>query len=218
MILAHARHITLRKSCGGPGAPMDTLRLTQCFALGQHRPIHKAVGIDYSTDFRRRRRLERRGLGMQPSWHFRPAGLHPLLATLPARLLGCQIQDGFRPIQPVAAEHRPMVPDSPSLVSQRAAAETERKTARSLRVLWCDRQLGRVVPLPVGSRASLAEVALSPQPQLDELGPIPTYSPAIPAGSRAHRAFGLQARSEPMIRRTVCSNASTYGSVGAPGW
>jgi hypothetical protein len=41
--------------------------------------------------------------------------------------------------------------------------------------------------------------------------------PALSAGSRAHRAIRLHARSEPVIRGTVCSNASTYGSVGALG-
>jgi hypothetical protein len=41
---------------------------------------------------------------------------------------------------------------------------------------------------------------------------------ALPAGPRAHRAFRLQTCSEPVIRGTVCSNASTYGSVGGLGW
>ena len=49
---------------------------------------------------------------------------------------------------------------------------------------------------------------------LDVVSPSP---PAFSAGSRAHRAFGLQARSEPMIRGAVCPNAGTYGSVGALG-
>lgn len=64
----------------------------------------------------------------------------------------------------------------------------------------------------------MAQVALSPQPSsLVELEPLPTRAPAISAGSRTHRAFDLPARSKAVIRGTVCSNASTYGSVGAPG-
>ena len=52
----------------------------------------------------------------------------------------------------------------------------------------------------MGSWASLAEVAFSPQPQsLNELDLFPPHAPALPADRRAHRAFGLQTRSEPMI-------------------
>ncbi len=93
-----------------------------------------------------------------------------------------------------------MVSGSPALVAQRTAAETELKTTRPLRVLWCDRELGRLIPISLGSSTSLVEVAFTPQPQLDELGPIPTHTPALSAGSCAYRAFGFQTRSEPLIR------------------
>jgi hypothetical protein len=57
-----------------------------------------------------------------------------------------------------------------------------------------------LIEVPLGSRASLAEVALPPQPQShDGLDPFPPHAPALPAGPRAHRAFNLQARSESVI-------------------
>ena len=93
-----------------------------------------------------------------------------------------------------------MVPGPPAPRAQRAAAEAERKATRSLRVLRGDGQLGGAVAVPLGGSAALAEVALPPQPHaVDELGPFPAPAPALPAGRRAHRAFGLQARSEPVI-------------------
>src|SRR5262249_25486662 len=132
--------------------------------------------------------------------------------------LGDQAQDGRGPLQPGRAEHGPVVPGPPAPRARRAAAEAERKATWSLRVLRGDGQLRGLVEVPVGGSAALAEVALPPQPHaLDELGPFPAPPPALPAGRRAHRAFGLPARSEPVICRTVCSNASTYGSVGASG-
>ena len=57
------------------------------------------------------------------------------------------------------------------LLASGAAAEAEREATRSLRVLRGHGQLGGLVAVPLGSRATLAEVALSPQPQaLDDLG------------------------------------------------
>src|ERR1700686_3636762 len=121
------------------------------------------------------------------------------------------MQDSLRPIQPSRAEHGLMVSEPPAPVAQRAAAKVERKTTRSLRVLWRNRELGGVVAVPPRSRVSLAEVALSPQlPWLAAVEPVPTPAHAVSASSRVHAAFNLQMRSEPVIRGTVCSNASTY--------
>ena len=93
-----------------------------------------------------------------------------------------------------------VVPGQSAPADPGATAEAERKATRTLRVLRSHGKLGSVVTVSPRSRATLAEVALSPQPHsLDDLGEIPCHPPALPAGSRAHRPFTLQARSEPMI-------------------
>ena len=72
-----------------------------------------------------------------------------------------------------------------------------------LRVLRCHRQLGGLIPVPPRSRASLAEVALSPQPpSLTNWTLFRRMLQRVSAGSRAHRSFRLQTRSEPVIRGT----------------
>jgi len=107
-----------------------------------------------------------------------------------------------------------MVSGEPAPADQRPATETERKATQSLRVLRCHRKWDGIVAFPPRSRASLAEVALPPQlSSLAELERVPPSSTALPAGPRMHRS----ARSEPVIRGTVCANARTYGSVGALG-
>ena len=58
-------------------------------------PIYEQDFLDCSYGFRPGR----------SSWNVRPAGIHPLLGPLSARLLGCQTQDGIRPLQPSRAEH-----------------------------------------------------------------------------------------------------------------
>ena len=138
--------------------------------------------------------------------------------SISARPLGCQTQDGIRPLQPSGAEHRLVVSGPPALVSQSTATEAEREVTRTLRVLRCDGELGSVVALPPRSRASLAEVAESPQPPPhDEVAGLPTTAPEVSADPGAHLPLDLSTRSEPLIRGTVCANARTYGSVGAPG-
>ncbi len=74
-------------------------------------------------------------------------------------LLDRQTEDGLRPIQPSGAEHRLVVSGPPALVAQGATAEAEQEVTRSLRVLWRDGELGGAVEFPLGSRASMAEVA-----------------------------------------------------------
>ena len=50
------------------------------------------------------------------------------------------------------------------------------------------------------TRASMAEVAYSPQPRaFDDLGRVPSSAPAILAGPRSHLTFNLRACSETMI-------------------
>ena len=78
--------------------------------------------------------------------------------------------------------------------------EQQQKLNEKLRVLRCDGQLGGLIAVSLGGSASLAEVAFSPQPHaFNDLGPLPPSAPALPAGGRAHRAFRLQACSEPVI-------------------
>ncbi len=50
-----------------------------------------------------------------------------------------------------------------------------------------------------------------------DLGEVPCHPPSLPACSRSYCPFDSQARSESMMRGTVCGNARTYGSVGALG-
>ena len=55
------------------------------------------------------------------------------------------------------------------------------------------------LPLQVGGRALLAEVAQSPQsPAVDDLRDVPTSPQAIPADPRSHFSLNLRPRSEPM--------------------
>src|SRR5262249_61930689 len=99
-----------------------------------------------------------------------------------------------------SAEHGLGVPGQPAPLAQGAAAEAKRKATRTLRVLRCDGQLGGLIEVSLGGSASLAEVALPPQSHaVDELDPFPPSAPALPAGWRAHCAFGLQTSSEPVI-------------------
>jgi site-specific DNA recombinase len=52
--------------------------------------------------------------GSPSSWDLRPAGIHPLLGPIPARLLGDQTEDRREPLQPGGAEHRPVVSGQPA--------------------------------------------------------------------------------------------------------
>ena len=87
-----------------------------------------------------------------------------------------------------------------SLSEQQQRLNEKLRCHYATRVLRCYGQLRGLIEVPLGSSAALAEVALSPQSHaLDELGPFPAPAPALPAGRRAHRAFGLQACSKPVI-------------------
>lgn len=136
----------------------------------------------------------------EASRDIRPAGLHPLLGAVYARLLGHQAEDGHGPIQPVGAERRLVVPEQPAHKDQRAATEVEREVTRSLRVLRCHGELGGVVALPVRGQNVLAEVALSPQPAaLVDMERVLSPAPALSAGPGTHFTIQLPARSETMI-------------------
>jgi hypothetical protein len=137
---------------------------------------------------------------------------------LQKRSLGRQAEDGEKPSQPRGAEHRGMVSISSASVGQAPASHPVPKATRSLRVLWDYWQLFGVVGLPNGGRAHVVEVAQLPQPRTEhDLDCIWPVAGELSAGPGQDRSLGVSSRSEPMIRGTVCSNVSTYGSVGALG-
>jgi hypothetical protein len=125
--------------------------------------------------------------------------------TLHRRLLKLEAAEPPAPVSPPPPDH-PFWGDDPReaavFIGQMVGhGETTWGRVREvLPGLRCDGQLGGLIEVPLGGSAALAEVALSPQPHaLAVLGPFPPPAPALPAGRRAHRAFGLQARSEPVI-------------------
>ena len=118
-------------------------------------PLPSAVAHDGEDDRNEPRRS---------SWDVRPAGLHPLLGSIPARLLGRQTQDGLDRFSRAVRSIDSWCRDQPAPAAQRAATEAEREATRTLRVLRCHGQLGGRCRGSSAKSSALAEVAQPPQP------------------------------------------------------
>src|ERR1700677_2101080 len=157
------------------------------------------------------------GVG-QSAWDVHFIGFHPLLGAFLAGYLYGEAQDGFESVESGVAEHRPVGSAAPAPAARRTTANTGPEATRTLRVLRHHRQQSCVVAVPYWGRASLALLAQPPESAaVARLGSFQSSVAAVSAAADESGPLGVRSRSESMIGGTVCTNACTYGSVGALG-
>ncbi len=152
------------------------------------------------------------------SGNLRPAGLHPLLGTIPAGQVSDPAGDGERPIPPGTAGDQPLASPTSTHVDCVPTPSALAEAARAPGVLRDHWKRPALATVRDARQAPVAQVA---QPPLstgwDALESLCAASRTLPAPASCGRPLSLPPCSESLIPRSRMRQLRTSGSEGGRG-